>query len=69
MELFNNKKVTIHNRAGKVDDPIPCRDCRVNPVVLKSGKHGEFYGCVTWPTCNGTYQLWEIEQLRESTQS
>ncbi|WP_158607492.1 3'-5' exonuclease [Flexivirga caeni] len=66
-ELFNDKKVTIHNRAGETDNPIPCRDCRVNPVVLKFGTHGEFYGCVTRPTCNGKYQTWEIEQLREST--
>ncbi|WP_189428335.1 UvrD-helicase domain-containing protein [Flexivirga endophytica] len=67
MELFNDKKVTIHNRDGETDDPIPCPDCRVNPVVLKSGSNGDFYGCVTWPACNGKYQTWEIEQQREST--
>ena len=37
----------------KEEQEIPCPECNAR-MVLRKGKHGNFFGCSTYPTCTGT---------------
>ncbi len=44
-------------KAVKTGDspPIPCPNCHA-PLIRRSGKRGDFWGCSNYPSCRKTYQ-------------
>jgi ssDNA-binding Zn-finger/Zn-ribbon topoisomerase 1 len=50
------------------DDDVPsrgpkCPECG-SQTKLRAGRRGRFYGCVTYPSCNGTLEIGSVEMKR-----
>lgn len=45
--------------AGKPQGPAPGIECPLcgGPMVLRSGRYGDFYGCASYPKCKGTRKM------------
>lgn len=43
----------VKNEYKSEVNTIECPECS-NPMVLRKGKHGVFYGCTSFPKCTGT---------------
>jgi DNA helicase-4 len=43
----------VHRRGGGLASAARCEDCG-GPLIRRAGPHGEFWGCVNYPLCDGT---------------
>lgn len=57
LELINHRHVNLETSDGQIDNPIICPECKVNRMVRREGRYGEFYGCSAFPSCRGTKQI------------
>lgn len=53
-ELVNEQNVTLTSADGSDVQVVACPVCRVGTMVPRTGKHGRFYGCSSFPNCRGT---------------
>ncbi len=63
---LNGQVVVLNNKSEKNNGKGPICECGA-PMVKRKGRRGEFYGCVSYPLCNGTKQIEEIAEIQLET--
>lgn len=54
VELIRDHHIPLRNAQGKELPTVVCPGCAQGLMVQRSGRHGTFYGCSTYPTCRHT---------------
>ena len=61
--LYRQIKAKLNGQNNSVptgkNDSVPQCECG-NPMILRNGKKGPFYGCAAFPQCRNTKELNEI---------
>ena len=57
MPTVIDDKITISARKKNLaPDNVKCPECKGGMLVL-SGRYGEFYGCLSYPSCRGSSKM------------
>ncbi|WP_062466542.1 UvrD-helicase domain-containing protein [Demequina maris] len=57
LELLEDPGVEVRGADGGTDEIRVCEGCGEGTLVRRSGRHGEFYGCSTFPRCRETARV------------
>ncbi len=57
LELLEDPDVEVRGTSGEAEEVRVCAGCGEGTLVRRSGRHGDFYGCSTFPRCRETARV------------